>query len=144
MRWLAWAVIDNIVAAALAFVVALIIAGTYHAASDSVTEDEQDSLIGGLTLLGTLILFVYFWVANSIGRSVGKVALGLRTVTVDEGTPPGWARGLLRTIGYGLSTVPLGLGFLWAAWDKHGQAWHDKMAGTIVVRTGRDEPGSGP
>jgi hypothetical protein len=27
-----------------------------------------------------------------------------------------------------------GLGFFWAIWDRDSQAWHDKLAGTVVVR----------
>jgi uncharacterized RDD family membrane protein YckC len=34
------------------------------------------------------------------------------------------------------SALPLGLGFAWAAWDPRGQAWHDRIAGTVVVATG--------
>jgi uncharacterized RDD family membrane protein YckC len=30
--------------------------------------------------------------------------------------------------------LPLGLGFLWIAFDKRKQAWHDKLAGTVVIR----------
>lgn len=33
-----------------------------------------------------------------------------------------------------LSALPLFLGFAWAAFDRHGQAWHDKVAHTYVVR----------
>jgi uncharacterized RDD family membrane protein YckC len=28
----------------------------------------------------------------------------------------------------------LGLGYFWAIWDKDNQAWHDKIAGTVVVK----------
>jgi uncharacterized RDD family membrane protein YckC len=34
------------------------------------------------------------------------------------------------------SALPLGLGFAWAARDPRGQAWHDRIAGTVVVTTG--------
>ena len=27
-----------------------------------------------------------------------------------------------------------GLGFIWIAFDRANQAWHDKIAGTVVVR----------
>ena len=33
-----------------------------------------------------------------------------------------------------MTALPLGLGYLWAIWDKQKQGWHDKMAGTVVVR----------
>jgi len=31
--------------------------------------------------------------------------------------------------------VPLGLGLLWVAFDKRKQGWHDKLAGTVVIRS---------
>jgi uncharacterized RDD family membrane protein YckC len=34
----------------------------------------------------------------------------------------------------------LGLGFIWIAVDAGHQAWHDKLAGTIVVRVPKGTP----
>jgi uncharacterized RDD family membrane protein YckC len=39
-----------------------------------------------------------------------------------------------RYFAYYLSTILLGLGFLWIIWDPKKQGWHDKLAGTVVVR----------
>jgi uncharacterized RDD family membrane protein YckC len=36
--------------------------------------------------------------------------------------------------------VPLGLGFIWASFDSESQAWHDKLAGTVVVTVRRSTP----
>ena len=133
-RWLGYAIIDQIVVAAIAFVVGFIVALIYYAGAEYTTEQEEETLAGLLTLVGWLIAFFYFWFANSVGRSVGKLVLGLRIVTKYEGTAPGWGRGFVRTIGYVVSTLPVALGFLWAAWDEDRQAWHDKMADTIVIK----------
>jgi len=32
------------------------------------------------------------------------------------------------------SKRPLGVGFLWIAFDAKKQAWHGKLSGTIVIR----------
>ena len=41
---------------------------------------------------------------------------------------------LLREIvGKTVSFLFFGLGFYWAIWDKDRQAWHDKIAGTLVL-----------
>jgi hypothetical protein len=32
-----------------------------------------------------------------------------------------------------VSGLFMGIGYFWAIWDKDGQAWHDKIAGTVVV-----------
>jgi len=34
------------------------------------------------------------------------------------------------------SAFAIGLGYLWVIWDKKKQAWHDKLASTVVVKSG--------
>lgn len=78
--------------------------------------------------------FVYLWWGNATGRPPSKQAMGIRVVCADTGAPPGWRRGLIRTLGYGLSWGFLWIGCLWALVDERRRAWHDLMAGTVVVR----------
>ena len=40
---------------------------------------------------------------------------------------------VLRFAGYLVSFIPLSLGFIWIAFNKKHQGWHDKIAGTIVI-----------
>ncbi len=49
-----------------------------------------------------------------------------------------------RYLGYFASTIPLCLGFLWIAFDKRKQGWHDKLAGTVVIRAQRGEGKESP
>ena len=49
----------------------------------------------------------------------------------------------LRWVGYILSGIFLYLGFLWIAWDGRKQGWHDKIAGTVVVRRPAPPTGTG-
>jgi uncharacterized RDD family membrane protein YckC len=35
--------------------------------------------------------------------------------------------------------IVAGLGFLWIVFDEDRQGWHDKIAGTLVVRTTRPQ-----
>jgi uncharacterized RDD family membrane protein YckC len=49
----------------------------------------------------------------------------------------GIGRAFLRHfVGYPLSALPLGLGFIVAAFNTRGRGLHDLIAGTIVVREG--------
>lgn len=41
---------------------------------------------------------------------------------------------LREVIGKWVSGLVFGLGYFWAIWDKDGQTWHDKIAGTVVVK----------
>jgi len=73
------------------------------------------------------------WSFESYGWSPGKFTTGIRAVRLD-GRRPGIVHGLVR---YSMRTVGMlafGLGYLWAIWDERNQSWHDKLAGTVVVR----------
>lgn len=68
------------------------------------------------------------------GQTLGKWATGLR-IERPNGQPLAWWRVLLRhAVGYPLSLLTLGVGFLLAAFGTQGRALHDLIAGTIVVR----------
>jgi uncharacterized RDD family membrane protein YckC len=85
-----------------------------------------------LTQAGSAGFCLYFWV--KYGATPGKMALGIRVVCLETGEAPPLGMAVLRYLGYILSAIPLGLGFLWAAWDPRKQGWHDKIADTVVVR----------
>lgn len=79
-----------------------------------------------------LITSIGFWRYRS--ATPGKAALATRIVDVATGRKPSLLKLVVRGLGYLLSAFPLGLGFLWIAWDRRKQGWHDKLAGTVVVR----------
>lgn len=67
------------------------------------------------------------------GTTPGKLLLELRVVDAESGGRPGVVQAILRYIGYFVSALPLGLGFVWIAFDDRKQALHDKLARTRVV-----------
>ena len=68
------------------------------------------------------------------GTTVGGILFNLKIVRAD-GRPVDWPTSVVRALSCFLSLVVAGLGFIWIAFDKDRQAWHDKIAGTLVVRT---------
>jgi hypothetical protein len=54
-------------------------------------------------------------------------------VVGEDGKPITWGRALLRYFGFILSALVLSIGFLWIAFDKKRQGWHDKIARTYVA-----------
>jgi uncharacterized RDD family membrane protein YckC len=72
------------------------------------------------------------------GTTIGGIVCGLKVVRRD-GTELNWDTAIVRALGCFLSMVVGGLGFLWIVFDEDRQAWHDKIAGTLVVRTPRPE-----
>jgi uncharacterized RDD family membrane protein YckC len=82
--------------------------------------------------VGGLLYIAGSWLAFS--RTPGMALLGLRIVREEDGGRLTPARVAVRYGGYLLSALPLLLGFAWAFFDSRKQAWHDKLAGTVVVR----------
>lgn len=68
------------------------------------------------------------------GQTLGKMAVGVRVVSLADGGPIGHARAFGRWIGRIVSGAALLLGYLWMLWDADKQTWHDKMADSVVVR----------
>jgi len=91
----------------------------------------------GITGLGdyfvavATIYFILMWGLK--GTTLGGVVMGLKLVRTDD-RPVDWVVGLVRSLGAFLSLFVLGLGFLWVAWDPQRQSWHDKIAGTTIVK----------
>jgi uncharacterized RDD family membrane protein YckC/cytoskeletal protein CcmA (bactofilin family) len=72
------------------------------------------------------------------GTTIGGIVCGLKIVRRD-GAELNWDTAIVRALGCFLSLVVCGLGFLWIVFDEDRQAWHDKIAGTLVVRTPRPQ-----
>jgi uncharacterized RDD family membrane protein YckC len=91
------------------------------------------AIVGGLPL-GFLVALAYFaglWTWK--GTTLGGIVLRLQVVRCDGG-PVTFVVALVRGLAAAVSMVVFFLGFLWIVWDNDKQAWHDKIAGTIVVR----------
>lgn len=84
-----------------------------------------------------LAYHVSFWTLK--GTTLGGIICQLRLVRTDGG-PVGFPDALVRGLTGIFSLAVLGLGFLWILKDPDRQAWHDRVAGTYVVKVPRDWP----
>lgn len=137
MRFGAW-LIDSVIGVA-AFLVFSFVAGFVIGFSDpNATNEELDDAIEQAIVIVLIVVGVtwilYLWLANSWGGTLGKRALGLRVVSARDESDIGPLRGLVRYLVYLVGSIPLYLGSLWMLWDDQKQTWHDKAAGSIVVR----------
>ncbi len=89
-----------------------------------------------LNYLLPAIVVIAFWLLKS--ATPGKMLTKLTIVDAKTGKKPTLVQFLLRYVGYFLSCIFL-LGFIWVAFDKRKQGWHDKIAGTVVIRDSRLE-----
>ena len=82
-----------------------------------------------------LVLFGYFVIPTIIwGRTPGKWVAGI-IVVMKDGTPAGPASIPREMVGKFVSYISFGVGILWIILDKENQGWHDKIAGTYVVKS---------
>ncbi len=78
------------------------------------------------------VAIILFWLYRS--ATPGKMMLGLRIIRVDGQRKLTPLQSIGRYLGYYVSMLPLFLGFFWVAFDDKKQGWHDKLAGTIVIK----------
>lgn len=69
--------------------------------------------------------------------TLGNMAIRARVVDENTGGVPTTRQEIIRYFGFLLSLFPLGLGYLWIAFDLRKQGFHDKLAGTVVVRVAK-------
>ena len=82
-------------------------------------------------LILSLVYFTYFHSAT--GQSIGKGLLKIKAIQT-SGEPLNFKIAFIRWGGYFISGLAMYLGFLWVLFDKNKQGWHDKIAGTYVVK----------
>ena len=63
-----------------------------------------------------------------------KIAIGARIVDAETGEKPSTRQLVGRYLAYYVSIIPFMAGIVWVAFDPRKQGWHDKLAGTVVVR----------
>ncbi len=88
----------------------------------------------GLNLLLGLGYFLYFWSSYGHGQTIGMKLFGIRVVKTD-GSELTITNALIRYLGLLISFFCFAIGVIWVAFDPNKQGWHDKIAGTYVVRT---------
>jgi uncharacterized RDD family membrane protein YckC len=94
--------------------------------------DPMSSLNFSISLLISLAATVLFWRYRS--ATPGKMVLGLHIVDAKTGGKPTGSQLFIRYLGYYVSLIPLGIGFIVIGLDARKQGWHDKMSGTCVVK----------
>ena len=83
--------------------------------------------------------FLLIWVAYHVGmwtwkgQTIGAMILRTKVVRLD-GQPLDFATALVRAFSAFISAAVLFVGFFWAGWTKDRQSWHDRIAGTTVVK----------
>ena len=99
--------------------------------SVSALEALQNVSMSHWTNILSVVVVLVFWHLKQ--ATPGKMLFKARIVDAKTGSKPRPHQWVLRYIGYLVSIIPLGLGFLWVAFDKKKRGWHDMIAGTVVI-----------
>lgn len=124
------AIIDGLLTIAITFPILI---GVYGM---GVFTDQSAGLVHGpaeffISYVLPAVLTICFWRLKQ--ATPGKMAISARIVDAKTGGPLSTGQSILRYVGYWVSALVIGLGFLWVAFDARKQGWHDKIAGTLVV-----------
>ena len=95
---------------------------------------EGTSLITYIIINNILpvIIVIWFWIKYK--GTPGKLIMNIQVIDEESGSSLTIGKSILRYIGYLVSTIPLGLGYLWVLFDKKNRAWHDMIAGSVVIK----------
>jgi uncharacterized RDD family membrane protein YckC len=130
------ALIDTLLLLAVCMPLVTLVYGKSYWLSSKVIQGPADFLINWLL---PAIAVVLFWIYRQ--ATPGKIAISARIVDAATGEKPSTRQLIGRYAGYYVAMLPLMVGILWVAFDPRKQGWHDKLAGTVVVRSRR---ASGP
>ena len=97
----------------------------------------QDKFVAGPVDLLVQYIFpavaiIIFWLTRQ--ATPGKMVIGAKVVDAATLGKLGVGQAILRYLGYYVSMIPLLLGLIWVGIDAKKQGWHDKIAGTLVIK----------
>lgn len=121
--------IDTLLLAVVTLPILTIIYGQSYWMSESVVQGFWDTVF---SYVFPAVAVIVFWIYKS--ATPGKMVLRLKIVDANTGSKPSAGQLVGRYLAYYVSAIPLALGFIWVGLDKRKQGWHDKLAGTLVIR----------
>ncbi|MCI0451767.1 MAG: RDD family protein [Candidatus Latescibacteria bacterium] len=127
--------IDGVLLAIIIWPILIAVYGWDYFTSTDVVAGPIDFL---LTWVLPAFAIILLWMYKQ--ATPGKMAISARIVDAKTGAKPSTGQLIGRYFAYIPSTLVFCLGFLWIAFDPKKQGWHDKLAGTVVVRPAKHAP----
>lgn len=127
------ALIDGVIVYFIGFVIGFVIGFIAGFTGNS----AKTGIFNTLNILISLLIgeFYYIYLIGKFGQTLGKKWLRVKVIKIGTDEVPGYFKAFLRDgVGKILSAIILLLGYFWMLWDSQKQTWHDKIAGTIVVK----------
>lgn len=132
--------IDSVLVAFVTVPILLAVYGTGY------FNDETKGVIAGtadffISWVLPAVAVVIFWISKQ--ATPGKMVFSMKVLDARTGRAMSVGQSIGRYLAYFVSLLPLSLGIFWVAFDKRKQGWHDKLAGTVVVRQRRGAQSGG-
>ena len=123
-------IIDTILIILVTWPILIAIYGMAYFDSQQIIAGTWDALISwGFPALAVII----FWIYRS--ATPGKMLVNIKIIDAKTGGKLSTGQSIGRYFAYFISMLPLMLGIIWVGFDKKKQGWHDKIAGTLVVKS---------
>ena len=122
-------IIDGIIVAAITFSMLHLVYGENMWNKSSLILGPADFLLNWIFPIVFVLLFWNYYLATP-----GKMLINAKIVDARTGKKPSLRQFIMRYIGYIPASTVFLLGIFWVAFDSRKQGWHDKIAGTVVVR----------
>lgn len=129
------ALIDTILLGVIIWPIVTAFYGESYWSSEQYVQGPMDFIISWIF---PAVAVIIFWALKQ--ATPGKMAISAKIVDAKSGGVPTTGQYIRRYFLYFLSGLPLGLGIIWVAFDSRKQGWHDKLAGTVVVRQKDRQP----
>lgn len=128
--WLrvAASIVDNIILAVVVLPILIVIYGTDYFLDEAPIKGVWDVFFN---YIFPMFVIITFWVYKS--ATPGKMIVRTKIVDARTGGRPSTGQFVGRYFAYIISMLPLLMGFIWVAFDKRKQGWHDKLANTVVI-----------
>jgi uncharacterized RDD family membrane protein YckC len=123
------AIIDTILTMLIVIPILVGIYGTAYFSSENFIEGSWDFLLSWVLPAFATILF---WIYRA--ATPGKMVIKAKIVDAKTGKAASTGQWIGRSFADFVSMAPLFLGIFWVGFDKRKQGWHDKLAGTVVVK----------
>ncbi|MFQ3190983.1 MAG: putative RDD family membrane protein YckC [Gammaproteobacteria bacterium] len=123
------ALIDSILVVIITAPIVTVVYGTHYWTSEERFQGIVDFL---LSYIFPIVAVLVFWFYKS--ATPGKMITNLTIVDAETGYKPTTGQFIGRYFAYYVSIIPFLLGIIWVGIDKRKQGWHDKLAGTVVIR----------
>ncbi|MEX2124866.1 MAG: RDD family protein [Woeseia sp.] len=122
-------IVDSILVLMISAPVLHLVYGRAYWTSSDIVQGPVDLI---MSWVFPAIAVLVFWISRQ--ATPGKMLISAKVVDAKTGGKPSTGQFVGRYLGYFVSTIPLFLGLLWVGIDGRKQGWHDKLAGTVVVR----------